>query len=136
MEQTTETESVGSYSSALPSNTSSISNKVPTDKIHLVFLLITGSKASFEFEPSLKIVQVKNFLFEHWPKDWVKEVRPISIQYLEIVYLGKFLGNDTTLQENKLSCGQTTTIHLIIRQNKHIDVDGRSIQAKKCCIIL
>jgi hypothetical protein len=35
-------------------------------------------------------------------QDWVKEIRPISIQYLEIVYLGKFLGNDTTLQGNNL----------------------------------
>jgi hypothetical protein len=68
MEQHTETESVGSYSSAVRSNISSLSNKVPGDKIQLVFLLITGSKASFEFEPSMKIDQVKNFLFEHWPK--------------------------------------------------------------------
>ncbi|KAG0180059.1 Vacuolar-sorting protein SNF7 [Apophysomyces sp. BC1021] len=90
-------------------------DKIPTDKVHLTMLLVSGNRYTFEFDPSTTIAQVKQYVHDQWPQEWSDRSQP-SLDSLEVVYLGKFLENETTLESNRLRGGHTTTVHLIVRQ--------------------
>ncbi|KAF7730844.1 Ubiquitin-like protein 3 [Apophysomyces ossiformis] len=113
-------------------------DKVPADKVHLTMLLVSGNRYTFEFDPSATIAQVKQLVHDQWPQEWSDRSQP-SVNSLEVVYLGKFLENESTLESNRLRGGHTTTVHLIIRQFSNKAEDTKSVDAVprcKCCIIL
>ncbi|KAF9160600.1 Ubiquitin-like protein 3 [Actinomortierella ambigua] len=82
--------------------------------VTITFLLVSGKKTSLGFKSTDTIEDVKRHVFEDWPKDWVDEM-PSSPQSLKILYLGKFLADDSTLESNKIPQGSTTIVHLTIK---------------------
>ncbi|KAG0225443.1 hypothetical protein BGW42_004434 [Actinomortierella wolfii] len=80
--------------------------------VTITFLLVSGKKTSLGFKSTDTIEDVKRRVFEEWPKgrsffmppttptitqDWAEEM-PSSPQSLKILYLGKFLADDSTLE--------------------------------------
>ncbi|CAG8779999.1 3146_t:CDS:2, partial [Acaulospora morrowiae] len=52
---------------------------------------------------------------------WAEEA-PAAVSCLKIVYRGRLLDDDTTLESNKIPCGQSTVVHLAI---KNVQDDGK-----------
>ncbi|KAF9432046.1 Ubiquitin-like protein 3 [Entomortierella beljakovae] len=114
------------------------SAKVDTDIVSLTLLLVSGSRTTFEFQGTETIEAVKNKAFENWPKEWQEE-RPASPQSLKILYLGKFLADNSTLESNRIQSGTTTIVHLTIKApEQELHGNSKSDSAAKCkfCIII
>ncbi|ORY95265.1 ubiquitin-2 like Rad60 SUMO-like-domain-containing protein [Syncephalastrum racemosum] len=115
--------------------------KVPLDKVRLTFLLISGLRHSETFDPSTPIIQVKKYIWSHWPQEWTQtRPAPESVARLELLYLGKFLDNDASLNDKGLLGGQSSTVHLLVRDQQSKKSDNskspESATSCKCCIIL
>ncbi|KAF8872495.1 ubiquitin-related domain-containing protein [Infundibulicybe gibba] len=84
----------------------------------LTFLLISGRRRTMNFAPEYTIGRVKELIWNAWPEDW-KDDRPPAPSYLRILYLGKMLQDDETLNRLKLpttlSTLTPTIVHLSIR---------------------
>jgi len=100
-----------------------------------------GTHTDILLNPSDNILSAKKQMFESWPKEWTDEV-PTSIENIKILYLGKYLEDNSTLEDNKIPVGQTTTVHLIVKLTKK-ELDEKDKQEEKssensacCCIIL
>ncbi|CAG8577365.1 10233_t:CDS:2 [Paraglomus brasilianum] len=108
--------------------------------ITLTLLLISGKKHTFKFDPNETIKTVKDRVFDTWPGEWSDERPPLSASNLRILYMGKFLNDDTTLKSNKIEPGQDTTAHLTIKDiSPPEDEEPGSADAPKCscsCLIL
>ncbi|KAI7871791.1 ubiquitin-related domain-containing protein [Spinellus fusiger] len=109
----------------------------PSDKVYITFLLISGSRHTFAFEPSTTVLQVKAYVLEHWPEGWSDPMH--SVGNLHLVYLGRFLENESTLESSRLRSGQATIVHLVYRPSHKLSQDTHSLESTprcKCCIIL
>ncbi|KAF9896065.1 Ubiquitin-like protein 3 [Lobosporangium transversale] len=111
---------------------------IDADTVALTLLLVSGSRSTFMFRGGDTIETVKNKVYENWPKEWQEE-KPASPQSLKILYLGKFLADNSTLESNKIQPGATTIVHLTIKaleQELHghskLDPDAKC----KFCLIL
>ncbi|KAI9287516.1 ubiquitin-related domain-containing protein [Umbelopsis sp. AD052] len=87
---------------------------VPSDKVRLNLLLVSGKKLVIDTEKNDTITQVKMQVLEQWPKEWNINA-PTTVEEMNIIYLGKFLANETTLEANNIKNGRLTTVHLSIR---------------------
>jgi len=108
------------------------------DKVNLTLLLVSGKRHTFAFDPTDTITVVKSRVFNNWPREWADET-PVAVSSLKIVYQGRFLEDGTTLEANKILRGQTTIVHLTIKNVSQHDNDGPKSkdEAPKChCIIL
>ncbi|CAG8505562.1 11340_t:CDS:2 [Acaulospora colombiana] len=94
---TTSSSGLSSHNTQL--DTSSTDANVPEleNKIKLTLLLVSGSRHAFLFEPGDTVTKVKNTVFNEWPRDWVEEA-PAKASCLRIVYRGRFLDDDSTLE--------------------------------------
>ncbi|CAO3607540.1 unnamed protein product [Cunninghamella blakesleeana] len=125
------------HSSSLHSSSSK--EDIPIDKIRVTLLLVSGQRHTFDFNPSTTIEDVKMLVYNQWPEEWTESL-PTSIKNVELVYLGKFLDNNTKLKDNGFLGGQSTIFHLIIRKyTKKSNEDSKnqeSVSWCKCCIIM
>ncbi|KAM5534725.1 hypothetical protein V8D89_011589 [Ganoderma adspersum] len=91
-----------------------------TPQVSLTFLLVSGRRRSMTFEPEITVGRVKELVWNAWPNDWQDE-RPPAPSYLRILYLGKILQDEDSL--DKLSfpanvpspTAASTIVHLSIR---------------------
>ncbi|KAH8555659.1 hypothetical protein BGW37DRAFT_478100 [Umbelopsis sp. PMI_123] len=112
---------------------------VPSDKVRLNLLLVSGRKLIIDTDKDDTITQVKTLVLKQWPTEWNINA-PTTVEEMNIIYLGKFLANETTLEANNIRTGRVTTVHL----NIHIATNWKDDEAKKqadsaqckCCIIL
>ncbi|KAI8379753.1 ubiquitin-related domain-containing protein [Radiomyces spectabilis] len=115
------------------------SSKIAPDKTRIALLLVSGDRHTFEFSLDDTVSGAKTYIFQHWPSGW-SDKAPDSPDNLELVYLGKFLENPSTLGSNRLPGGQATIVHLVIRQHHKQPtddaVDSDNIPRCKCCTIL
>ncbi|KAF9148282.1 Ubiquitin-like protein 3 [Mortierella sp. AD010] len=113
-------------------------SSVDPNTVALTLLLVSGSRATFEFNGTETIQAVKNKVYENWPKEWQEE-KPASPQSLKILYLGKFLADASSLESNKIQPGTTTIVHLTIKApEQEIHGHSKSDSAAKCkfCLIV
>ncbi|KAJ3220207.1 hypothetical protein HDU67_005533 [Dinochytrium kinnereticum] len=89
-------------------------DKVPEDQINLRLLLVSGKKSDILVSPADTIDAVKQKVFSAWPKDWSEEI-PESPASLRLLHRGKFLEGASTLDASSIPIGQTTTVHLLIK---------------------
>ncbi|KAG0206030.1 Ubiquitin-like protein 3 [Mortierella sp. GBA30] len=118
--------------------TTSPTTHVDSDTVALTLLLVSGSRTTFHFQGTDTIESVKSKVYENWPKDWQEE-KPASPQSLKILYLGKFLADNSTLESNKIQPGATTIVHLTIKApEQELHGHSKSDSAAKCkfCLIL
>lgn len=91
-----------------------------TPQVSLTFLLVSGRRRTMTFEPETTVGRVKELVWNAWPNDWQDE-RPPAPSYLRILYLGKILQDEDSL--DKLSfpanipspTSASTIVHLSIR---------------------
>ncbi|RIA85286.1 ubiquitin-related domain-containing protein [Glomus cerebriforme] len=128
----------GGDSTTSSSASSSQQDADSEDKVKLTLLLVSGKRHTFSFDPTDTITVVKSRVFNNWPKEWADET-PVAVSSLKIVYQGRFLEDGTTLETNKILRGQSTIVHLTIKNVSQHDNDGPKSkdEAPKChCIIL
>ncbi|KAI0703179.1 ubiquitin-related domain-containing protein [Earliella scabrosa] len=91
-----------------------------TPQVSLTFLLVSGRRRTMSFEPETTVGRVKELVWNAWPNDWQDE-RPPAPSYLRILYLGKILQDDDSLDKlsfpTQLSSASpsSTIVHLSIR---------------------
>jgi len=110
----------------------------PPGEIGLDVLLVSGKRQRFLFAPDVTVGEVKSRIHKDWPQDWQSEY-PRSKSSLRILYLGKFLADSTTLESNNFRKGETTVVHILIRQEEsRADAlaKGKSNSTCGCCTIV
>ncbi|KAH9896709.1 ubiquitin-related domain-containing protein [Cubamyces lactineus] len=91
-----------------------------TPQVSLTFLLVTGRRRTMSFEPETTIGRVKELVWNAWPNDWQDE-RPPAPSYLRILYLGKILQDEDSLDKLSFpthlpsSAPAATIVHLSVR---------------------
>ncbi|KAI8579512.1 hypothetical protein K450DRAFT_241338 [Umbelopsis ramanniana AG] len=103
---------------------------VPSDKVRLNLLLVSGKKLVIDTEKNDTITQVKMQVLKQWPKEWNINA-PTTVEEMNVIYLGKFLANDTTLEANNIKNGRMTTVHLSIRTATSWKEDGKAMCGDK-----
>ncbi|KAI0746595.1 ubiquitin-related domain-containing protein [Daedaleopsis nitida] len=73
-----------------------------TPQVSLTFLLVSGRRRTMSFEPETTIGRVKELVWNAWPNDWQDE-RPPAPSYLRVLYLGKILQDDDSLDSTFLA---------------------------------
>ncbi|CDS10691.1 hypothetical protein LRAMOSA11177 [Lichtheimia ramosa] len=114
-------------------------SKIPLDIVRLTLLMVSGKRYTYDFRPSTSILDVKKHIIQEWPQEWGSNTIK-SLQHIELLYLGKFLSDSSTLESNRLHGGDSFTVHLLIREHQTKSVeDANDTESKsrcKCCIIL
>ncbi|XP_015602181.2 ubiquitin-like protein 3 isoform X1 [Cephus cinctus] len=92
------------------------SRNIPSDKINLRLILVSGKTKEFLFSPSDSAGDIAQHVFENWPEDWVEEA-VAKAEILRLIYQGRFLHSNVTLGALGLPFGKTTVMHLVPREN-------------------
>ncbi|KAJ7283207.1 ubiquitin-related domain-containing protein [Mycena rebaudengoi] len=109
-----------------------------TPQTTLTFLLVSGRRRTMAFEPETTIGRVKELVWNAWPSDteWQAE-RPPAPSYLRILYLGKILQDEDTLQKLNFPAHTpapphpATIVHLSIRAHAPPADDALKKKASK-----
>ncbi|KAJ3100133.1 hypothetical protein HDU97_002465 [Phlyctochytrium planicorne] len=99
------------------SSSAIVIDKVPEDQINLRLLLVSGKKSDILVLPTDGVDTVKQKIFTTWPKEWSEET-PESPASLRLLHRGKFLEGNSTLDSHSIPVGQTTTVHLLIKNGQ------------------
>jgi len=97
--------------------------------VSLTILVLSGDRKKFTFHPDTTAGRVKEMIWSTWDANWTKATIPPNPSYLRLLYLGRILQDDDTLQKLKLpthvprpdyeegrdSPYATTIMHLSIR---------------------
>lgn len=130
---------------ATPSPPSTMSSRnIPSDKINLRLILVSGKTKEFLFSPSDSAGDIAHHVFENWPEDWAEEA-VAKAEILRLIYQGRFLHSNVTLGALGLPFGKTTVMHLVPRENlpepnsqdqRQKSKGGRSSCCSASCCIL
>lgn len=119
------------------------SRHIPSDKINLKLILVSGKTHEFLFSPSDSAAEITDHVYSHWPEEWTDEQLPPT-NILRLIYQGRFLHGNVTLAALQLPTGKTTVMHLVSREN--LPEPNNQGQLKKdksgeagcnnCCVVL
>lgn len=87
---------------------------------HVVVLLVSGKRANFSLSPDATVQELKVHILNNWPEDWSSE-KPLTVNGLKFVHLGKFLEDSHTLKDSKIPSGKSTVVHLNIKKEDPLD---------------
>lgn len=120
------------------------SRNIPSDKINLRLILVSGKTKEFLFSPSDSAGDIAHHVFENWPEDWAEEA-VAKAEILRLIYQGRFLHSNVTLGALGLPFGKTTVMHLVPRENlpepnsqdqrQKSKGGGSSCCSASCCIL-
>lgn len=96
--------------------TQKLSRTIPSDKINLRLILVSGKTKEFLFNPSDSAGDIAQTVFDNWPEDWEREAVS-KAEILRLIYQGRFLHCNVTLGALGLPLGKTTVMHLVPRDN-------------------
>lgn len=75
---------------ATPSPSSTMSSRnIPSDKINLRLILVSGKTKEFLFSPSDSAGDIAHHVFENWPEDWAEEA-VAKAEILRLIYQAVF----------------------------------------------
>ncbi|KAH6564923.1 hypothetical protein BASA50_010310 [Batrachochytrium salamandrivorans] len=97
--------------------TDSAAVSIPADKVNLRLLLVSGKKSDFLFAATDTIDAVCAHIALNWPADWVGEIQPKGSENVKILLRGKFLERNSTIQGNAISAGDTTVVHVLVKND-------------------
>ncbi|KAL0061785.1 hypothetical protein AAF712_011390 [Marasmius tenuissimus] len=80
-----------------PTSTSVQPPQPQTPQVYLCFLLISGRRRVMSFEPETTVGRVKELAWNAWPGD-AQDEQPPTPWHLRLLYLGKILQDDDTLE--------------------------------------
>ncbi|XP_023167516.2 uncharacterized protein LOC111597182 isoform X2 [Drosophila hydei] len=89
---------------------------IPSDKINLRLILVSGKTKEFVFNATDSAGDISKTVFDNWPLDWSQEAVSKS-EILRLIYQGRFLHCNVTLGALGLPLGKTTVMHLVPRDN-------------------
>ncbi|XP_076034155.1 ubiquitin-like protein 3 isoform X2 [Oratosquilla oratoria] len=92
------------------------SRNVPSDKINLRLILVSGKTKEFLFSPSESAGDIAQYVFDNWPEEWADE-GVSKAEILRLIYQGRFLHGNVTLGALGLPAGKTCVMHLVPREN-------------------
>lgn len=117
---------------------------IPTDKVNLKLILVSGKTKEFLFSPSESAGDIAQHVFDNWPEDWAEEA-VAKAEILRLIYQGRFLHSNVTLGALGLPFGKTTVMHLVPRENlpepnsqdqrQKSKGGGSSCCSAACCIL-
>jgi len=117
--------------------------EIPSDKINLRLILVSGKTFEFLFSPSCSAAEITQHVYDNWPETWQDEQLPAT-NILRLIYQGRFLHGNVTLGALQLPIGKTTVMHLVARE--HLPEPNNQGQMKKdksgesgcsnCCVLL
>lgn len=120
------------------------SKNIPSDKINLRLILVSGKTKEFLFSPNDSAGEIAQLVFENWPEDWAEEA-VAKWEILRLIYQGRFLHSNVTLGALGLPFGKTTVMHLVPRENlpepnsheqrQKSKGGGSGCCAASCCIL-
>ncbi|BFG00043.1 A-agglutinin anchorage subunit [Drosophila madeirensis] len=99
-----------------PLTSQKIHRTIPSDKINLRLILVSGKTKEFIFNPSDSAGDIAQTVFDNWPADWKREAVS-KAEILRLIYQGRFLHCNVTLGALGLPLGKTTVMHLVPRDN-------------------
>ncbi|XP_016983574.1 uncharacterized protein LOC108047750 [Drosophila rhopaloa] len=102
--------------SITPLATQKMHRTIPSDKINLRLILVSGKTKEFIFSPSDSAGDIAQTVFDNWPEDWTHET-VAKAEILRLIYQGRFLHCNVTLGALGLPLGKTTVMHLVPRDN-------------------
>lgn len=70
--------------------------------VSLTILVLSGDRKKFTFHPDTTAGRVKEMIWSTWDTDWTKATIPPNPTYLRLLYLGRILQDDDTLEKLKL----------------------------------
>ncbi|XP_039499330.1 mastermind-like domain-containing protein 1 [Drosophila santomea] len=100
----------------LATTTHKMHRTIPSDKINLRLILVSGKTKEFIFSPSDSAGDIAQTVFDNWPEDWTHETVS-KAEILRLIYQGRFLHCNVTLGALGLPLGKTTVMHLVPRDN-------------------
>ncbi|EDX16296.1 mastermind-like domain-containing protein 1 [Drosophila simulans] len=100
----------------LATTTQKMHRTIPSDKINLRLILVSGKTKEFIFSPSDSAGDIAQTVFDNWPEDWTHETVS-KAEILRLIYQGRFLHCNVTLGALGLPLGKTTVMHLVPRDN-------------------
>ncbi|MCL4122595.1 UNVERIFIED_CONTAM: hypothetical protein GTU68_015945 [Idotea baltica] len=92
------------------------SRNIPSDKINLRLILVSGRTKEFLFCPNESAGDIAQFVFDNWPEEWADE-SVSKAEILRLIYQGRFLHGNVTLGALGLPAGKTCVMHLVPREN-------------------
>lgn len=132
------------HDASWPSVTMTTVRTIPSDKINLRLILVSGKTKEFLFSPSDSAGDIAHHVFENWPDDWAEEA-VAKAEILRLIYQGRFLHSNVTLGALGLPFGKTTVMHLVPRENlpepnsqdqrQKSKGGGSSCCSASCCIL-
>lgn len=122
-----------------PLNTAMTSQREP-DAVNLRLILVSGKTQDFIFSPNDSATDIAHYVFENWPAGWEEE-RVSSPNILRLIFQGRFLHGNVTLEALKLPPGRTTVMHLVAREtlpepNSHGQRNREKTTESSCCLLL
>ncbi|KAH7969631.1 ubiquitin-like protein 3 [Rhipicephalus sanguineus] len=82
-----------------------MSSRIPSDKVNLRLILVSGKTKEFAFSPNDSAAEIAQHVFDNWPQE------------MRLIYQGRFLHGNVTLGALQLPLGKTTVMHLVPREN-------------------
>ncbi|KAK2712340.1 ubiquitin-like protein 3 [Artemia franciscana] len=115
------------------------------DRIHLKLILVSGKTKEFQFDPSISAGDIAKYLFENWPQEWNEEAVS-KADILRLIFHGRFLHSNVTLESLGLPRSKTVVMHLVSRENlpepsssdqelKNKGRDTRCCQCSACTVM-
>ncbi|KAI7802008.1 ubiquitin-like protein 3b [Triplophysa rosa] len=111
-----------------------------TDMVNLRLILVSGKTQDFIFSPNDSATDIARHVFENWPAGWEEELVS-SPSILRLIFQGRFLHGNVTLEALKLPPGRTTVMHLVAREtlpepNSHGQRNREKTTESSCCLLL
>ncbi|CAF0706401.1 unnamed protein product [Brachionus calyciflorus] len=95
-----------------------VRNIIPVDKVNLKLIFVAGNdQAGKEFLvlPSLTAAQIAQQVHENWPQEW-ESSKVDRAEVLRLIYQGRFLHENVTLNSLNIQAGRTCVMHLVPRE--------------------
>jgi len=94
------------------------SKSIPSDKVNLKLIFVAANdQAGKEFliSPSLTASDISKHVFENWPPEWSAN-RVERPEVLRLIYQGRFLHENVSLNSLNVQPGRTCVMHLVPRE--------------------
>ncbi|RNA07884.1 ubiquitin 3 [Brachionus plicatilis] len=95
-----------------------VKNTIPVDKVILKLIYVAGNdQAGKEFHvlPSLTAAQIAQQVYDEWPQEWQAN-KVERAEVLRLIYQGRFLHENVTLNSLNIHAGRKCVMHLVPRE--------------------
>lgn len=95
-----------------------VSRNIPKDKVNLKLIFVAANDQAgkeFQISPNLTAIEIAHYVFENWPQEWVSN-KVNRAEVLKLIYQGRFLHENVSLNSLNIQPGRTCVMHLVPRE--------------------